>query len=190
VKAVRWPLGLVLLAWLLVVGLVGGVTYLVVDRASRGLGQAPAARAVAAVPVAESSTRPSRVPTRTAAPAPSPTPTAVPAPSPTPEAPSTPSPRGSSSSSSSSATTSRSAAPAPAPTRVPTTTASFTTRGGTVVATCAGGAAALDSITVRDGWRFEEEAEHGRLDVHFAGHDDEVELTIGCVDGAPALLGD
>ncbi len=187
-KAVSWPLGVMLLAWLLVVASVGGVTYLVVDRASRGVGQAPAASAVAALPAAEESApTPSSSPTRTRTSTPTPTRTRTTAPAPAPTR--TAAPTRTPAPTRTSPTTS-----APAPTRArttPTTTkASFATRGGTVVASCTSGKVRLESITVRDGWRFETDTEDGHLEVHFKGGEDEVELTIGCVGGVPTRLGD
>ena len=64
-------------------------------------------------------------------------------------------------------------------------TASFTTDGGTVVAQCVGTAIELVSITPRDGWRCEQESEHGGLEVKFKSGEREVEIAVVCVRGAP-----
>jgi hypothetical protein len=180
VKAVRPPLLALLAAWVLVVAVVGTVTYLVVDRAGRGLGHAAAARTVAAAPVGSPTETP---PTPTT---PSPTPSQSPSTRSTPTPSSSPPPPPSSS-----PPPPRSSSPPPATTRPPSTTESFRTRGGTVVATCVDGGVQLTSITVRDGWRFEDETEDGRLEVKFeSGEDDEVDVKIGCADGVPVRLGD
>ncbi len=176
----RAPWFLAAMVWVLVVAAVGSVTYVVVDRAGAGIGDTsqtrPLAAAATTAPAPEptrSSPRPSRTPSRT----PSPRATATRAPAPA------------------TATPLATATPAPAPTRTAAPapvsgTASFPTRGGTVVATCTDGVVRLDSITVRDGWRFETEAEEGHLEVKFESGEDEVELRIGCRGGVPVLVDD
>lgn len=147
VRMGRRPLLAMALGWVLVVAAVAVVTFIVVDRAGRGVGQASAARTVAPVPTIDVS--------GTAESTPAPTrsdPLATPAPQPTPR------------------------------------TQSFTTEGGTVVASCDGEEVTLESITVRDGWRFEQELERGRLEVKFEsrqGDIDDVEIDLGCVAGVP-----
>ena len=64
-------------------------------------------------------------------------------------------------------------------------TASFTSDGGTVVATCRNGEVTLDSIRPRDGWRFEKESEHGGLEVVFKAVEREVEIHVSCQGGVP-----
>ncbi len=181
----RAPWFLAALAWLLVVAAVGSVTYLVVDRAGRGIGDTSVTRPMAAPVVSET---PSTAPTRSPS-APSPTkkrtrsatPTSRPRATPAPSTPATSSPRASATST---PTPTRTSTPAPV-----SRTESFSTRGGTVVATCVEGRVRLDSITVRDGWRFEKEVEDGYVEVKFeAEEDDEIELKIGCRNGVPTLV--
>ncbi len=183
-KAVR-PLAVMALAWVLVVAAVGTVTYLVVDRAGRALGQASDTSTLVAAPPSTSSrtaaptstgSSPSPSPGRSSTPRSTLGPTAAPAPT---------VPTGSTGS----ATTVRPSStptPTPTPTRtVSTRTASFTTRGGTVVASCTGDRIRLDSITPRDGWGFEPEIDGSQLEVKFTSRQDEVELHIRCVGGVP-----
>lgn len=176
----RAPWLLAALVWVLVVAAVGSVTYLVVDRAGRGIGDTSQTRPLAVAPSTtptpsptQSSPRPSRTPSRTSSPSASPRPTA---------------------STASTATPTRTPPAPPAPTRTTaappaSSTRSFATAGGTVVATCTDGVVRLDSITVRDGWRFETEKEEGYLEVKFeSAGDDEVELKIGCRGGVPVQV--
>ena len=172
----RRPLLAMALGWILVVAAVAAVTFVVVDRAGRAVGQASAARTVAPLPSRSVSPPPAPSPaTRTATPSSTPTPATArtTAPSPT--------------------RTSSRPAPTPTPAVRPaaTRTASFTTEGGTVVASCAGTVLTLGSITPRDGWRFEKESEHGGLEVKFKAREedvDDVEIVIGCVRGSPTRL--
>ena len=179
-RSVRPPLVVMLLAWLLVVTAVGVVTYVVVGSAGRDVGQASAAATVAPLPPAGSIPTSTIRPTPSASAVPRPTRSATPAP-----------------------TASRTTAPVPAATRSsppvvrttppPSSTAvtrSFTTRGGTVVATCTGSTLRLDSITPRDGWRVENDAEHGVLEVKFKAAEAEIEVTLRCVGGVPTQVGD
>ena len=155
------------LAWCAVVLAVATVTFVVVDRAGRGVGQASAARTVAPSPSPVSSG-----PSATSGMPGTPTATASPSSS-----------SGSSSSPGSSTT--------PQPSAGAERTASFPTAAGTVVATCDGTRLMLGSITVRDGWRFEKEDEKGQLEVKFktdARDVDDVELLLGGVDGIPTAL--
>src|SRR6478609_4458027 len=105
----RRPLLLMVLGWLAVVVSVGAITFLVVDRAGRGVGQASAAEQVAVLP--SSAARPTPSPSR--------------------------------------------ASPEPTTTRTSSDdesdTESFTSDGGTVVATCTGSQMSLGSIRPRDG---------------------------------------
>lgn len=185
-------------AWLVTVAVVGGVTFVVVSAAGRDVGQAWALRTVVtdAGPRSPSPTPPRPTPPATAtrgvrpptpartSPAPRPratTPTSV-VPRSTPVAPTPPRP-----------------APAPAPT---TRTGSFTTGRGTLVASCTGSVIRRRSITVRDGWRFEDETDGRSLTVHFSrgteeaptaesgaaestDGESEVKLTLRCVGGVP-----
>lgn len=177
VRMGRRPLLAMALGWVLVVAAVAAVTFVVVDRAGRGVGQASAARTVAPLPSRSVSPPPSPGPaTSTATPSSTPTPVtarSAAAPSPT--------------------RTSRRPTPTPTPAVRPagTRTASFTTEGGTVVASCAGTVLTLGSITPRDGWRFEKESEHGGLEVKFTAREedvDDVEIVLGCVRGTPTRL--
>ncbi len=148
----RRPLLAMALGWVLVVAAVAVVTFIVVDRAGRGVGQASAARTVAPVPSTDVSATPDSTPT--ARPTRS-DPLVTPAPT----------------------------TPAPTP-----RTESFTTEGGTVVASCHDAVVSLESITVRDGWRFEQESEGGRLEVKFESRQDsveDVEIHLECVAGVP-----
>jgi len=131
----RRPLLAMVLGWLTVVVAVGAITFLVVDRAGRGVGRASAAERVVVLPSA----------------------------SPTPSA----------------------SRPTAKPADAGKGTASFTSDGGTVVASCDGSAMALDSIRPRDGWRFEKETEHGGLEVVFRTDARRVDLLLSCVGGVP-----
>lgn len=159
----RRPLLAMALGWLVVVLAVGAITFVVVDRAGRGVGQASAARTVAPVPTSSGSgaTSPGGAPTPTATPTPSPVASRTPG-QPAIKPSVEPSPR-------------------PAEVRV----ASFTTEGGTVVAECAGTALRLVSITPRDGWRFEQEAEDRGLEVKFESGESDVEIVVVCSRGVP-----
>ncbi|WP_207021418.1 hypothetical protein [Phycicoccus sp. DTK01] len=181
--------------WLLVVLVVGGATFAVVSRAGDEVGQASALRTVASSVPEPSASRSDR-PTRTAGSG-TPTPDGSDEPEPTQEPSGTPSSSAPTRTSGPTRTTTRPPQP-PAPR---TRTASFSTIGGTVVASCTGSTIRRESITARDGWRFEDQVERGRLEVHFAraggegsegepggtegDDDDEVELSVVCVDGAP-----
>ena len=188
----RAPWLMAALAWVLVVAAVGSVTYLVVDRAGEGIGDTSTSRPMAAPPTTtptasstSTSPRPSRTPepTRTTTRTPRPTSVSTPAPAPT-------------------RTTTRPKAttPAPAPTRTTTApvsrTKTFSTAGGTVVATCTDGRVRLDSVTPRNGWRFETDDEGGYVEVQFktVGGDeedeDEVEVKIACRSGVPTRVDD
>lgn len=173
----RRPLVAMVAGWFAVVLAVAAITFVVVDRAGRGVGRASAAEtlAVASTTVPQSSASrtstarptPSRTPQRSTSPRPSEAPEAEPEPEPS-------SPR----------TT-------PGPTSTPTPrdpesqTASFTTDGGIVVASCEGSQISLDSIRPRDGWRFERESEHGGLEVVFKTGEREVEIHVSCQGGVP-----
>ena len=164
----RRPLLVMALGWLSVVVAVAAITFVVVDRAGRGVGRASAAGTVALVEsTAQSSTSaapPSPTPSETESEAPpkSEKPSSTRAPSRTSQP--------------------RQATPAPR-------TASFTNEGGTVVASCRGSEISLDSIRPRDGWRFEKEVEHGGLEVVFKAGEREVEILLVCVRGVPTQGG-
>ena len=147
------------LGWVAVVVAVAAVTFIVVDRAGRGVGQASGA-----------STLPGIAPSTGTLPAAT--------------------PPGSLDTPGSTGTPTAAASSAEASAR----TQSFTTAGGTVVASCDGEQVTLESITVRDGWRFEQEAERGRLEVKFESRQDDdtddAELHLVCVAGAPTLVDD
>ena len=147
------------LGWVAVVVAVAAVTFIVVDRAGRGVGQTSGASTLPQV-VPSTGTLPAATASGTVG---SPSPTG------TPTAPTT-----------SAGGSAR--------------TESFTTAGGTVVASCDGEQVTLESITVQDGWRFEQEAERGRLEVKFEGRmDDDVddaELRLVCVAGTPTPVDD
>jgi hypothetical protein len=173
----RRPLLAMVLGWLSVVVAVGAITFVVVDRAGRGVGRASAAGTVALL---ESTAQSS---TTAAAPSPTPSETEEEPPSESEEPSSTPAP--------SRTTKPRQTAPAPAPTprEEEPSTASFTNDGGTVVASCRGSEISLDSIRPRDGWRFEKEVEHGGLEVVFKAVEREVEMMLVCVRGVPTQGG-
>lgn len=155
----RRPLIAMGLGWLLVVAAVAVVTFVVVDRAGREVGQASAAQTVGALPSAGATASPEATTTPTAEPSGS-VPTTT-------------------------------AGPTPTPAAAELRTTSFTTPGGTVVASCAGSVLSLGSITVRDGWRFERESEDQGLEVKFksrASDAEDVEIVLGCVGGVPTRL--
>jgi len=154
VSAGRPRMGLAVVAWLLVVVTVGGVTYLVVDGATRALGQAPAARTVGVAPTTVATPTPSETRSTT--------------------------------SSTSTSTTAGASTTDGGQVR----TSSFPTRGGTIVASCRSGSVRLDSITVRDGWRFEDDTDDERVEVKLESGEDEIELKIVCVGGEPTVRGD
>jgi len=162
----RRPLLLMVLGWLAVVVAVGAITSLVVDRAGRGVGQASAAERVAVLP---SSTSPTASAPASREPSPA-------SPEPTPTTRTTPESKASTS-------------PEPTPARTSSDdgrdTESFTSDGGTVVATCTGSQISLDSIRPRDGWRFEKESEHGGLEVRFRTDERKVDILLVCVRGVP-----
>lgn len=160
VRMGRHPLLALALGWVLVVVAVATVTFVVVDRAGRGVGQASAAQTVAPLPSGVGST------------------TADPAPQTSPDSPDSSDPAGTSD-------------PLATPAQPMGRTESFTTDGGTVVATCTGAVLTLGSITVRDGWRFEKASDDGGLEVRFRNRDGgggEVEIVLGCQDGIPTRL--
>ncbi len=173
----RRPLLVMVLGWLSVVVAVAAITFVVVDRAGRGVGRASAAGTVALV---ESTARSS---TTAAPPSPTPSETETEAPPKSEKPSSTRAPARTS--------TPRQTAPAPVSTpREPERrTASFTNEGGTVVASCRGSEISLDSIRPRDGWRFEKEVEHGGLEVVFKAVEREVEILLVCVRGVPTRGG-
>ena len=168
----RRPLVAMVAGWFAVVLAVAAITFVVVDRAGRGVGRASAAQTVAVVATSVPQGSASRTPTRK--PTPSQTPersTSSPrtaAPEPTPSARTTPEPEST-----------------PTPREPESETASFTTDGGIVVATCEGSQISLDSIRPRDGWRFEKESEHGGLEVTFKTDEREVEIHVSCQGGVP-----
>lgn len=154
--------------WVVVVAAVMAITFVVVDHARRGVGQASAARTVASIPVAPApAPGPAASPSRSA---PRSTPTAA-----TPKLRRTPTSRP------------HPTTPATAATVVDVRllTRSFSTEGGTVVASCRGTRLSVDSIRPRDGWRFEQEPEHGGLEVIFKATEREVQLLLTCADGTP-----
>ena len=177
----RRPLLVMVLGWLSVVVAVAAITFVVVDRAGRGVGRASAAGTVALVEsTAQSST--------TATP-PSPTPSETETETETEAPPKSEKP----SSTRAPARTSKPRQTAPAPVSTPREpeprTASFTNEGGTVVASCRGSEISLDSIRPRDGWRVEKEVEHGGLEVVFKAVEREVEILLVCVRGVPTRGG-
>ncbi len=182
----RRPLLLMGLVWLLVVAAVGSVTYLVVDRAGKEIGDTSGTSQVVAAPSLRTSTtsrptpsspRPTATRTRTT------TPKSTPKSTPTPTVSAvTPVP--------SRRTTPIEAPPTPTPTTSPTRTASFTTKGGTVVASCTGDRMVVGSIRPRNGWSLEREVEGDHLEVHFKASEDEVEIKIRCRDGVPTEVQD
>lgn len=159
------PLLGMVLAWLAVVVGVGAITFVVVDRTGRAVGGASAADSVVALPTQTSSASRSPRPTTSG-----PATTVRPSPS---VGPGTHKP------------------PRPTPGSTPTIvqperrTASFTTDGGTVVASCEGTRMSLESIRPRDGWSFEQESEHGGLEVQFTSGEQKVEILVTCVGGVP-----
>jgi hypothetical protein len=170
----RRPLVAMVAGWFAVVLAVAAITFLVVDRAGRGVGRASAAKTVAVVATSVPQESASRTPTRRPTPSESPEgsttappPTSLPQPSLEPR-PSTPEPEST-----------------PTPRQPESQTASFATDGGIVVATCEGSQISLDSIRPRDGWRFEKETEHGGLEVVFKTVENEVEIHVSCQGGVP-----
>jgi hypothetical protein len=154
------------LAWLAVVVGVGAITFVVVDRTGRAVGRASAADSVLALPVVTSSGSPSPRPSASrSATAPAPSPTVATGSKPRPPRPGTVS--------------------TPTVVQAEPRTASFTTDGGTVVATCEGSRISLESIRPRDGWSFEQESEHGGLEVQFKSGERQVEMLVTGVRGIP-----
>jgi len=166
----RRPLLAMALGWLAVVLAVAAVTFVVVDRAGRGVGRASAAEALA-VPA-------SRMPGTTR-----PAPTASTGPRPSADAPSPGGPA--TSSTPKPPTTGPTSGPASPSPEVAVRTASFSTDGGTVVASCKGSQLSLVSIRPRDGWRFKQDSENGGLEVTFKAEERDVEMLLVCVRGTP-----
>ncbi len=174
----RRPLLVMVLGWFAVVGVVGTITFVVVSNAGSGLGGASAAERVVVV-TPEDSASTTVTPTGTATPSRTPPPSsATPAPTTT----------GTSRPSDTPDPTPTSRAPRPTAPAVDPRTASFTTAGGTVVATCRGSKISVTSIRPRDGWRFDPESERGALEVKFETTEREVEIYLRCVDEVPTLL--
>jgi hypothetical protein len=162
------PLLGMVLAWLAVVVGVGAITFVVVDRTGRAVGQASAADSVLALPLVTSSGSPSPRPSASRSatvPAPSSSASVGPGSTPRPSRPSSGS--------------------TPTVVQAEPRTASFSTDGGTVVATCEGTRISLESIRPRDGWSFEQESEHGGLEVQFTSGERQVEMLVTCVQGMP-----
>jgi hypothetical protein len=175
----RRPLLVMVLGWFAVVGAVGAITFVVVSNAGSGVGVASAGeRVFDASPTAPGSA------TATATPTPSVTPTAPVAPttstSPQPSVPNkpsdTPEPEPTSK------------APRPTAPAADPRTASFSTEGGIVVATCRGARISVVSVRPRDDWRFDPELERGALEVTFKTTGREVEIYLRCVDEVPTRL--
>ncbi|HET7820201.1 MAG TPA: hypothetical protein VFL10_01645 [Ornithinibacter sp.] len=166
----RRPLVAMVAGWFAVVLAVAAITFVVVDRAGRGVGRASAAETVAVVATG--------VPKGSASPTRKPTPTEPPERS-------TSSPRTTEPEPSTTKRTTPETESTPTPREAETQTASFTTDGGIVVATCEGSQLSLDSIRPRDGWRFEKETEHGGLEVVFKSVEREVEIHVSCQGGVP-----
>jgi type IV secretory pathway VirB10-like protein len=166
----RRPLVAMVAGWFAVVLAVAAITFVVVDRAGRGVGRASAAETVAVV--------------ATGVPKESESPTQKPTPSRTPER-STSSPKTTEPEPSPTKRTTPEPESTPTPREAESQTASFTTDGGIVVATCEGSQLSLDSIRPRDGWRFEKESEHGGLEVVFKAVEREVEIHVSCQGGVP-----
>ena len=176
----RRPLLVMVLGWFAVVGVVGTITFVVVSNAGSGVGRASAAERVVVVSPEDSASA-TGTPTGTATssrtpPPSSATPTPTTTASKTSRPSDTPDPK----------PTSR--APRPTAPAVDPRTASFTTVGGTVVATCRGSKISLLSIRPRDGWRFDPESQRGALEVTFKTTEREVEIYLRCVDEVPTLL--
>ncbi len=176
----RRPLLVMVLGWFAVVGAVGVITFVVVSNAGSGVGRVSAAERVVVVPPPGTV---SPTVTSTGTPTPSTTPTTPASPtastSAEPNRPSdTPDPRPTSK------------APRPSAPAVDPRTASFTTEGGTVVATCRGAKISLLSIRPRDGWGFDPEFHHGALEVTFTTTGRGVENYLRCVDEVPTRLKD
>ena len=178
----RRPLLVMVLGWFAVVGAVGAITFGVVSNAGSGVGRASAAER--AVVVSTRTPGPATVPS-TGTPTPSVTPSAPLAPTtsttPQPSAPTkpsdTPEPRPTSK------------APRPTAPAADPRTASFSTQGGIVVATCRGAKISVMSIRPRDDWRFSKpKFERGALEVKFTTAEREVESYLRCVDEVPTLL--
>jgi hypothetical protein len=187
------------LGWSALVLAVGAITFVVVGNAGRGVGRASAAEWVVSTTSSNSTTR---TPMSTLTPTSSSTSGPATPPAPTPESPESPeSPaEGSSWPSAAPGTRPSSSDPAAppdspagnwraAPTRPAPegdqSTASFTSEGGIVVASCERSKLSLDSIRPRDGWRFSKEVERTAIEVAFRTPGREVEMMLSCVGGVP-----
>ena len=178
----RRPVLVMVLGWFAVVGAVGAITFFVVSNAGSGVGQASAAERVIDVPPTASGSATATATTGT--PTPSGTPTAPLAPttsiSPQPTVPATPSdtpePKPTSK------------APRPTAPAADPRTASFSTQGGIVVATCRGSKISVMSVRPRDDWRFDTDFDRSALEVTFTTTEREVEIYLRCVDEVPTRL--
>ena len=183
----RRPLLVMVLGWFAVVGAVGAVTFVVVSNAGSGVGRASAAERVIEVPpqASESSTvTPTGTPTPSAT---NPSPSATPTPTPTHSR--VPTPTTSSKPSQGSRPSSTPAAPRPNAPAVDPHTASFSTQGGIVVASCRGSRISLVSIRPADGWRVERSVTKATIEVQFKAAEREIQVYLRCVDGVPTQLG-
>jgi hypothetical protein len=169
----RRPLVAMVAGWFAVVLAVAAITFVVVDRAGRGVGRASAAETLAVVSTTVPPGSASRTPTARPTPSRTPQRSTSARPSQTPE-PDPSNPR-----------TTPGPKSTPTPREPESQTASFTTDGGIVVASCDGSQISLDSIRPRDGWRFERESEHGGLEVVFKAGEREVEIHVSCQGGVP-----
>lgn len=177
----RRPLLVMVLGWFAVVGAVGAITFVVVSNAGSGVGRASAAERVVVVSPGDSAT-PSGTATGTPTPTVTPSVPKLPSASTTPEAEETSDPPDT--------PEARPTSKAPRPTAPPVDphTASFTTEGGIVVASCSGSKVVLKSARPRDDWGFETEFQRGSLEVTFKTAEREVEIYLRCVGGVPTRL--
>ncbi len=175
--------------WLVVVLAVASLTWFVIGRAGRDVGIAQVAVPAGTVSSMPTTPRPATSTAR-------PTPTETDDDDETPTA-TRPPGTGSTPRSTPRHTTSRphptAAAHPPAPSPA-TRKATFSTRGGTVTASCTGSTIRLVSATPRDGYRLHQEVGDGALEVSFTGgygdgegdgEDSEIELHIVCQGGIP-----
>lgn len=78
------------------------------------------------------------------------------------------------------------APPPPAPEQPTPRTQTFSSEGGTIVATCTGSTIRVEAVRPRDGWSIgEPEVESGQVEVKFTSGEREDEVSVRCRGGQP-----
>ncbi len=177
--------------WLVVVGAVSTLGWLVIARAGAAaslLGSEPAPRAMTA-PAVPGATSGAAV-TAATSPGPSTSPAATaptPAPAPTGAGPAAPTRPSGAATGGTKPGAPSGGGQTPALKAVPGST---TTRGGSIGATCTGTTLALSWVTPNQGWSNTRKVDDNAIEVQFRSGDGEVEVKVRCSDGAPTFTVD